>query len=73
MRTFASDDEAADAGIFKEVTCIRQTPKAILCRFKDGKERWVPQSCVHEDSEVWNDGDTGKLVVKAWFAEKMKL
>lgn len=70
MRTF-SDDEVEEPGIFRGVTCIRQTSKAILARFPDGRERWIPQSCIHDDSEVFKDGDTGKLVVKKWFADKM--
>lgn len=34
------------------------------------EDKWVPQSCVHDDSEVEHDGDEGDLVVKTWFADK---
>lgn len=51
------------------VECIRETQRAILCMI-DGRERWIPQSCVHEDSEVYGLGHVGKLVVAGWFAAK---
>ena len=50
-------------------TCKKATKMAILCVHK-GKEFWVPQSTVHDDSEVYKEGDSGKLVVQLWFAEK---
>jgi hypothetical protein len=48
---------------------IRTTEKAILVDL-DGEERWVPQSCVHADSEVWKEGQEGELVLTRWFADK---
>jgi hypothetical protein len=50
--------------------CTRETPKAILVLLKNGTEHWVPQAAVHDDSEVWKQGDAGKLIVMAWFARK---
>jgi hypothetical protein len=44
-----------------------ETPKAVLVDFGK-KEVWVPQAAVHDDSEIWRKGDSGKLVVKSWFA-----
>jgi len=55
-----------------DVVCIRQTAKAILVVIED-VERWIPQSAIHDDSEVWQDGDKGELVVAGWFAEKVGL
>lgn len=52
-----------------DVECIRQTDKAILVLI-DGEEKWIPQSVIHDDSEVWKKGDEGELVVQGWFAEK---
>lgn len=49
---------------------VRATEKAILVSIGGEVEKWVPQSCVDDDSEVWKEGDAGALVVKAWFAEK---
>lgn len=33
---------------------------------------WVPQSVIHDDSEVFKKGDEGKLVVMMSWAEKEK-
>lgn len=49
--------------------CIRATDKAVLVRIGDN-ETWIPQSVVHDDSEVWTAGSEGKVVVKKWWAEK---
>ena len=51
------------------VKCLHATPKAILV-LRKGKEVWIPQSAIHEDSEVYKKGDEGKLLVKMWWAEK---
>lgn len=59
-------DEVAE---FEDVTVKAQTERAILCEI-DGEEHWVPQSQVHDVSEVWKKGDTGKLVVARWWAVK---
>lgn len=54
---------------FKNVECIRESAKAILCRV-NGREVWIPQSLVHDDSEVFAKGHQGKLVIPEWFAEQ---
>jgi hypothetical protein len=49
---------------------VRETDKAFLVRVDD-KEIWVPKSCVHDDSEVYDmENDEGTIVVKRWWAEK---
>lgn len=50
-----------------DVTCLRETEKAILVEI-EGEEIWVPQVCVSDNSEVWKPGDTGTLIVSAWIA-----
>jgi hypothetical protein len=50
------------------VSITRETAKAILVLFPGGREAWIPQSAVHDDSEAWKQGDKGKLVICAWFA-----
>lgn len=59
--------------------CLKETEKAILVRvgenpnfegFDGSFELWVPQSQVDEDSEVWQEGDAGVLVLSEWFAQK---
>jgi len=57
---------------FEDVDCLKATERAILCNI-DGDEKWVPQSVVDDDSEVWKEGDTGKLVVHEWWAVKAGL
>jgi hypothetical protein len=54
------------------VTVLRETDRAILVEGKDlDEETWIPKSMVHEDSEVWKDGqEAGELVVKTWFARE---
>jgi len=55
----------------ENVTVIHETDKAICVSAPIfDEDTWIPQSCVHEDSEVWKDGQEGDLVVKTWFAEK---
>ena len=65
----SSGDDAHDMG---QVQVTTETEKAILCVPEDDgdKQFWVPKSVVHDDSEAWKKGDTGKLVVKAWWWEK---
>lgn len=54
-----------------DAECTAETPKAILVDAPDFDEpEWIPQSQVHEDSEVYKMGTTGTLVVSDWWAEK---
>lgn len=50
--------------------CVRETEKALLVELETGEERWVPKSVVHDDSEVYEEGGEGTLVVQEWWAEK---
>jgi len=54
---------------FPDALAIRETAKALLVEV-EGEERWVPKSCIHDDSEVWKEGDEGTLALMGWFAEK---
>ena len=54
----------------EDAKCERETSRAILVSHDDLGELWIPKSCVHDDSEVFGDGDLGDLVVKSWWAEK---
>jgi hypothetical protein len=55
---------------------IRATDKALLVRMEDEdfnkgeNEVWIPRSVIHDDSECYEDGDDGKVVVESWWAEK---
>lgn len=52
-----------------DATAKRETPKALLVEV-EGEEKWVPKSLIHDDSEVYREGDAGTLVVPLWWAEK---
>ena len=63
-------DDACSLG---EAECVRETDAAILVELDSGDKKWLPKSIIHDDSEVWKEGQTGELVVDRWFAEKEKL
>ena len=58
-----------DAVYLSDVTVKRETDKALLCVI-EGEDKWIPKSCIHDDSECFADGDTGELAIKTWWAEK---
>lgn len=64
------DDEGTEIG---EGKCIRATARAILVKLETGEEEWIPKSCVHDNSEVWDEGQEGTVVVKTWWAEQAGL
>lgn len=64
------DDSGSDPASLGEVEITKATDKALFAVPKDDTGFWVPKSVVHDDSEVWKDGDKGDLVVKQWWAEK---
>ena len=57
---------------FDHVECTAQTNRAILVHV-DGEKVWIPQSQIHDDSEVWGNGDSGKLVISEWIARRKGL
>jgi len=50
---------------------IGSTEKALKVECEHG-EVWIPKSCIHDDSEVYDalNNASGKLVVVEWFAAK---
>ncbi len=64
---------------FKNVRCLRESDKAIyvvIPAVPGGRAAWsgwIPQSQVHDDSEVWRERDHGELVVSRWIAEQKGL
>lgn len=69
----APQEDIDPTHIVQNATVIKETKKAILVSAPslDG-EVWVPQSVVHDDSEVYrlSDPGPGNLVVKRWWAEE---
>jgi len=55
------------------VEAIHETDSALKVRMEDGKELWFPQDHIDDDSEVWNKGQEGNLVVSDWIAEEKGL
>lgn len=58
---------------FGGVFVTAQTAKAILVDFGEEGEKWIPLSQVHEDSEVFEKGDTGDLIISRWIAQQKEL
>jgi hypothetical protein len=56
--------------VFDDCLCIAETAKAIKVILPDNDETWIPKSQVDDDSEVYEDGDSGTLVVSRWFSDK---
>lgn len=52
-----------------DAECDKETHKAIHVKMEDGRSAWIPKSCLHPDSDVNEEGDTGTLVVQGWWAE----
>lgn len=56
-----------------DALCLNTSKKGALFKiysFKSDLAVWIPQSCIHDDSEVWKKGQRGDLVIMEWFAEK---
>jgi Ser-tRNA(Ala) deacylase AlaX len=47
----------------------KETAAAILVEI-EGTEMWFPKSQIHEDSEIWQEGDDGHLYITEWLAQK---
>ena len=58
--------------VFDNAIAVAETAKAICVSFgyTNGKEEWIPKSVIGCGSEVDKIGDTGKIVVAAWYANK---
>lgn len=56
-----------DTITLEEVVAVHATADAVLCLI-DSRQVWVPQSVIHEDSEVFEAGQSGKLVLMTWWA-----
>jgi hypothetical protein len=48
------------------------TDLAILV-YVEGKKVWIPKSQIHEDSEVYTSGTSGKLIITEWIASQKGL
>lgn len=55
-----------------DVRAIKETDAALLCDI-NGEEIWIPKSQIDDDSEVWQEGDDGVLIISEFIAEKKGL
>lgn len=60
---------------FDGCEALVETEKALLVRFEDGREEWIPKGQIDDASEVFDAGDNraGRLVVTEWIAERKGL
>lgn len=47
---------------------IKETALAVLVDIPGIGEKWIPKSQIDDDSEVWEEGNEGTLVITEWFA-----
>jgi hypothetical protein len=53
--------------------CIAKSRTGLALRVildSDGKAYWIPISVIHDDSEAFDVGHEGDLIVNEWYAEK---
>jgi hypothetical protein len=62
-----------DTAEFDEGFVVRTTEAAVLIEVDGEEEIWVPKSQLREGNDLWEEGDSGSLVVTWWFAEKSGL
>ena len=58
---------------FENCKCDSDTPQAIWVTGIEDREICIPKSQIHDDSEVYQTGTEGKLVISEWIAEKKNL
>lgn len=64
--TSSMSNEGVSIGLGR---CSRETARAVLIYLTEEKEEiWIPQSVIHDDSEVWKEDDEGDVVVAEWWA-----
>lgn len=50
---------------------VRSSDKALQIELSDiGETKWIPRSVIHDDSEVYDEGENkeGEVVVNQWWA-----
>lgn len=53
-------------------SAIAETAQALRVKLSvdGGPSRWIPKSVLHDDSEVYENGHEGDVVVAEWWADK---
>ena len=57
---------------FEGAQVLSESPRALLV-YLDGRELWVPKSQIHADSDVYERGQYGRLVISKWIAAERGL
>ena len=57
----------------RNTAAVRETERALLVRFDDASEHWIPRSQIQPGSEIAGIDDTGNLIVSQWFADNSNL
>ena len=52
-----------------DAVAVGETDKALKVDL-EGEIIWVPKSQIHDDSEVYEPGTDGTLIVTRWFADQ---
>lgn len=70
-RGFRDEHDDDEPVTIDEVVSHRNTTSglALVCTI-DGREVLVPHSQITDDSEVYEPGQSGKLVITAWLARR---
>ncbi len=66
----SEDDDSDSKHEIQDCKAIGATEKAVLVETPDHGKVWIPRSQIHDDSEVYEKGHDGSLVVTAWYARK---
>lgn len=65
------DEERGCFHVEGQWECVRQNPRSIVVEnVEDGMRLLIPDSQIHEDSEVYEKGTEGSLIVTAWLARE---
>lgn len=56
----------------EKASAIRDTGKALIVLIEE-EEYVIPKSQIHDDSEVYEKGHEGKLIIPKWLAENEEL
>jgi len=72
MRTICDEDNEGEPVTIEDVLAKGASEKAVLCVI-DGEEYWIPKSQITDDSEVYDRGHKGKLVITRWLAQRREL
>jgi len=62
----------SDKVSFEDVRALKDSGKALLCLIGEEKV-WIPHSHIHDDSEVYEEGHEGTLIVSEWIATEKGL